>query len=285
MPALARLAYRGRVLTPPAGLLPGELRAALDRGWGLATAGLDYLPVGFGSHHWALRSTGGEPLVSIGSQFSVALYPLLAGQFFEWGQWSGPAHRRGVLDLLVAVHIAPPAVTRRARADDLAISRREDLEQALAGQPAPPSGPFARPAAELLARNGAVRALLARYDGLVARCRDERPARVLTHGEPHPGNTLLTDAGWRLIDWDTARTAPPERDLWLVDPGDGSVLAAYAEATGTPPRPWLAELFAARWDLTDIALAAAEFREPHSGDANDARSFDLLVAILNHLAS
>ena len=36
-----------------------------------------------------------------------------------------------------------------------------------------------------------------------------RPAArmVLTHGEPHPGNTMRTVDGWRLIDWDTALVA------------------------------------------------------------------------------
>ncbi|WP_432843998.1 phosphotransferase family protein [Dactylosporangium sp. CA-092794] len=39
------------------------------------------------------------------------------------------------------------------------------------------------------------------------------PGLVLTHGEPHPGNTMRTGGGWLLIDWDTALLAAPERDL------------------------------------------------------------------------
>ncbi len=34
---------------------------------------------------------------------------------------------------------------------------------------------------------------------------------VLTHGEPHPGNTLMTNGGWVVVDWDTTLIA--ERDL------------------------------------------------------------------------
>lgn len=94
----------------------------------------------------------------------------------------------------------------------------------------------------LVRRNAApIRQLLARYDGLVARAR-QRPGRaVLTHGEPHPGNTMLTPGGWVLIDWDTALVAQPERDLWLIDPGDGTMLDAYASATGVSPMPDLVE--------------------------------------------
>ena len=87
-----------------------------------------------------------------------------------------------------------------------------------------------------------IRRLLARYDGW-PQPPALRPARgVLTHGEPHPGNTMLTAAGWLLIDWDTALVAPPERDLWSLDPGDGSILSAYADATGVRPLPRCIEL-------------------------------------------
>ena len=57
-----------------------------------------------------------------------------------------------------------------------------------------------------------------------------------------------------LIDWDTALTAPPERDLWSLDPGDGSILGAYAALTGVTPRPLLLDLYRLRWDIADIAV-------------------------------
>jgi aminoglycoside phosphotransferase (APT) family kinase protein len=42
------------------------------------------------------------------------------------------------------------------------------------------------------------------------------PDRVITHGEPHPGNLMVTDRGPVLIGWDTVGLARPERDLWWV---------------------------------------------------------------------
>ena len=33
---------------------------------------------------------------------------------------------------------------------------------------------------------------------------------VVTHGEPHVGNAIRTEAGWMLVDWDTTLLAPPE---------------------------------------------------------------------------
>ena len=73
---------------------------------------------------------------------------------------------------------------------------------------------------------------------------------------------MLTGDGWVLIDSDTALIAPPERDLWDLDPGDGSILEAYASATGTSPQPSLLGLYRLRWDLAEIAVNVSRFRPP-----------------------
>lgn len=194
--------------------------------------------------------------------------------------------------MIVGVHAAPEAVTRRAQRDDLAIQRRADLQSALdrlGGGPAGwerPGGPYTRRAALLLAQNAApVRTLLARYDALLERIRSGPFLAVLTHGEPHPGNTMLTDDGWRLIDWDTALVAPPERDLWGLDPGDGSVLAAYADATGMTPDPLAVELYRIRWDLTDIALDSTRLLQDHSGSDDDAKTWDGLRSLVARVSA
>jgi spectinomycin phosphotransferase len=49
------------VLTEPADLDQGELRRVLERHWGVADAQLEYLPVGFGSHHWRALHPDGSP--------------------------------------------------------------------------------------------------------------------------------------------------------------------------------------------------------------------------------
>ncbi|HEY7921079.1 MAG TPA: aminoglycoside phosphotransferase family protein, partial [Streptosporangiaceae bacterium] len=282
------------MLTPPDGLPEAVLVLALGRSWGMAVTSMEYRPVGWGSHHWAvadaagtrwfvtvdelenkrlsasepldagfarlrsaleaamdLRACGaafvvapvpardGEPLTRVNDRFGVAVYPFADGQSFDGGEFSSPAHRLSVLGLLVDTHTAPPAASRRALADDFAVPYRDELEAACApaGEVAD-CGPYARPVS-LLARQHAapLQRLLARYDALVLAARAQDARMVLTHGEPHPGNTMLTAGGWVLIDWDTALVAPPERDLWDLDPGDGSILDAYAQATGTSPRP------------------------------------------------
>ena len=51
--------------------------------------------------------------------------------------------------------------------------------------------------------------LFEHYDRLVAGVAGRPERMVLTHGEPHPANTLKTSEGWMLVDWDTTLTAAP----------------------------------------------------------------------------
>jgi spectinomycin phosphotransferase/16S rRNA (guanine(1405)-N(7))-methyltransferase len=228
----------------------------------------------------------GEPMTRTGDRFGVALYPFIDGQSFAWGDFSAAGHRRAVLDLVLAVHCAPAAARRHAWRDDFAIPHRDEMEAAIYSAGLADCGPYARPAARLMASHQApLRRLLSRYDELAGRGRAQQSRAVITHGEPHPGNTMLTKDGWRLIDWDTALIAPPERDLWDLDPGDESILAAYADATGAALLPSMIELYRIRWDLADIAVDASRFRRPHSGSADDDQSFDLLRSVVERVSA
>ena len=122
--------------------------------------------------------------------------------------------------------------------------------------------------------------MLARYDQLTDTARRSGLAAVLTHGEPHPGNTMRTADGWRLIDWDMVLLAPAERDLWWLDLGAGSMLAAYADAASRAPRPDLLELYRLRWDLADLAEFGAQLTGPHPGNDDDAKSFGVLESLV-----
>ena len=180
---------------------------------------------------------GGEPAARVNGRFALAVYPFVAGQSFDWGEFSSSAHRLSLLGLLADMHTAPAIASRHALPDDFAVPFRDELEAACVpdGDVAD-CGPYARPLSLLVRQYSApIHRLLARYDTLVLEARARGGRTVLTHGEPHPGNTMLTGDGWVLIDWDTALIAPPERDLWDLDPGDGSILEAYASATSAAP--------------------------------------------------
>lgn len=253
----------------------GRLRAALTAALALYDSGHDYAVA-------PLPTRDGAPVIRLGARFAVAVYPFVVGRSFGWRDFESPAHRSAVLDLVISVHGAPASVRRHAIGDDFAVPHRDELEATLRAPDAmPDDGPYARPAAVLLAKHaGAVQDLLDRYDRLVAAARAGSASAVLTHGEPHPGNTLLTASGWRLIDWDTALVAPPERDLWALDPGDGSAWRAYEQATGVAPRRSVLELYRLRWDIADIVVCVAGFRHPHTGTADDAKSWDILESLV-----
>jgi spectinomycin phosphotransferase/16S rRNA (guanine(1405)-N(7))-methyltransferase len=229
----------------------------------------------------------GEPVARLGGRFAVAVYPFIAGQSFEWDEFTSAERRRQMLDLVAAVHTAPAAARRHALADDFAVPHRDELTAAcgVAGEAAD-CGPYARPLSLLVRQHAApLKRLVARYDQLVRRARAEPAGVVLTHGEPHPGNTMrAADGRWLLIDWDTVLVAPPERDLWDLDPGDGTVLDAYVRATGTVPRPPLLDLYRLRWDIADIAGDVSRFRRPHTGTAEDAETWALLSSLIRRVS-
>jgi hypothetical protein len=259
----------------------GRLRAALAAARDLRDCGRMFVVA-------PVPARDGGPAARADDGFAVAVYPFIDGQGFEWGEFSSSAHRLGVLDLVAAVHTAPASASRHAMADDFAVPCRDELEAAceLAGDVAD-CGPYARAVSLLVRQHAApVQRLLDRYDRLVMQARAAPARAVLTHGEPHQGNTMLTaDGCWLLIDWDTALVAPPERDLWNLDPGDGTVLDAYASATGVSPRPALLDLYRLRWDIADLAVDVRRFRRPHAGSIDDDKSWELLTSLVKRVSS
>ncbi|BCJ74665.1 hypothetical protein CS0771_42090 [Catellatospora sp. IY07-71] len=251
-----------------------RLRAALSVARSLHDSGLAFAVA-------PLRARRGEPLVRVGA-FAAALYPHLDGQSFGWGEYTAPGHREAVLEMVVAVHTAPAAARRGALRDDFTVPHLDGLHAALSGD-TPDCGPYAHRAVRLLTAHARpVRDLLTRYERRVEEHRDA-PV-VLTHGEPHPGNTMLTPDGWRLIDWDTVLLAPPERDLWLLAADDDTIHTAYAQATGHTPDSSLLDLYRERWTLADIAVDLARFRQPHAATPDDTKTFAILTEIITTLS-
>jgi spectinomycin phosphotransferase/16S rRNA (guanine(1405)-N(7))-methyltransferase len=323
------------MLTPPGDLPENTLAEALAAGWGMRVAALNYLPVGWGSHHWdavdsrgsrwfitvdelenkrvsadeslddgfarlraslrsaaALRKAGcefviapviandAESLLRFGARFAVAVYPFTEGRTFRWDEWTAEG-RTGTLSMVAAVHLAPERVRAVALREEFWVPFRDQLEAACGGREPAECGPYTRATFRLLREHGAaVRRQLTQYDRLAGAARARPERYVLTHGEPHPGNTMLTADGWRLLDWDTVLVAPPERDLWALDTGDGSVPAAYAAATGVAPLPELIEFYRMGWDVKDMAYDAARFFRPHADSADDRETWDGLTSLV-----
>lgn len=269
----------------PLDVVAARLAAALGTARALADGG----------HRFVVApepTVDGEVVHRLGERWAVSIMRWSEGQPGEWGAPRTPDERSQVLDLLVELHGVPPEVTPEVEVDDLAVEARGALERALAELDTPwtegPLGEQARQLVRVRAPAGPRHRLFHRYDELVelAAARPER--FVLTHGEPHPGNLITTDGGLRLVDWDTVRLAPPERDLWLLlegDADDAELLRAYETATGRVVDHEALELFRLRWDLTDVALFTRRLHGPHEGGADDQAALAHLASALDRLAA
>jgi hypothetical protein len=325
------------MFTRPDDLDDATLIGQLSDHWNISVDDIEYLAVGFGSHHWRAIASGQSWFVTVddldvklrdradsrhqafvrlqsaldtarllhdrglafvvapipavdgsvvrrtGDHFAIAVYPHIDGRTHTWGPYESHRDRSAVLQRLIAVHGATADASAPARLDDFSIQNRDDLEQSIAGVPSD-TGPFAHPANALLAQHARVLTrLLVEYDHLADEARRAGHRNVVTHGEPHMGNTMVTEQGWLLVDWDTALLAPPERDLWMVAAGDRSIIDLYTASTGREVLDRALEMYRLAWDLNDMSVYAALFRRPHT-DTRDAReSFDNLMRLLDGL--
>jgi hypothetical protein len=225
-----------------------------------------------------------EPFVQF-DDYAVALYPYIEGRSFSFEESLGEDDRHHVLELVIALHTAPIAAIRPPAMDGFVVPWLDRVVRSMRlASSAGSIGPHAAVASRLLIDNeGEIRALIARYRALVARYLADPGPVVVTHGEIHPGNVMVTSTGWMIVDWDTVLLAPPERDLWRLAQGGGSVLRAYAEATGTAPHEWLIDLYGIRWDLADLASFAAEFSRPHEDTEDSRKALELLHSVVGRL--
>jgi spectinomycin phosphotransferase len=134
------------------------------------------------------------------------------------------------------------------------------------------TGPYGEPARHALrARFDRIRNWAASYGELAHEALATRDTWVPTHGEPHLGNQLVTSEGRRLVDWESLKLAPLERDLrCLVDSGIG-----WARSYGLTEPDWrMVEMFDLEWRLSEIVEYAAWFSHPHAGTASDTIAFE-----------
>jgi len=223
----------------------------------------------------AVPSASGATVVRIASNFAVSV--------FEWLEIEpSPDPSPAIAASLIArLHRSWRAHPVPALREDFRIPHRASLESSLAELNQPwLGGPYTESArAELLACHEVVQSTLMEYDALARAAEKSRVAWCLTHGEPNGGNLVRDRAGnWLFVDWESARIAPPERDLWEL--GD-SALARYLElAGGRPPRTDLLHLYELWYALAETSVYLLQFRTPHTDDDNMAESWQNYLSYL-----
>jgi spectinomycin phosphotransferase/16S rRNA (guanine(1405)-N(7))-methyltransferase len=214
----------------------------------------------------------------IGDTYAIALYPYVEGRRFGFGHVFGPHDRQSVITTLAALHASAEPTRRTARQETFDLPQRQLLVDALNERDTRwDSGPYGEPARELVKTHlPMIERLLARHDQAAAGARDHPDRMVLTHGEPHPGNLIETGEGWKLVDWDTALLAPPERDLWSLHPTADPAESSYTDLTGRQLERSMLTFYREAWALNDIAAYVSQFREPHTDDANQREAWTSL---------
>ncbi|GIE31005.1 hypothetical protein Ait01nite_040500 [Actinoplanes italicus] len=224
----------------------------------------------------------GAVLRRLGHRYALAVFPMIEGVAGEFGPHPD-ADLPEMTALLTALHRATDTVAHLAPRDDLRLPGRAGLLEALADLDRPwTSGPHAEPARHLLGRHqDRIRRRLADFDRLAHLVGETAADWVITHGEPHPGNVLRTSGGLRLIDWTTARIAPPARDLWMLTPAFAGLTTGSAGlTTGSAGLPSGIAFHRVRWVLADVAAFTADLRAPHGDGADAAAALRYLTAYL-----
>jgi Phosphotransferase enzyme family len=231
-----------------------------------------------------ITSKTDDPFVQF-ARYAVALLPFIDGQGFSFEESFGEADRDQILELVGELHRVPTTAIRPPAMDGFVVPWLDQLERSMHHDREDGSnGPNEAVASQLLIDHEAkIRRLITRYGTHVARYLRVPCPVVVTHGEIHPGNVMATPEGWVIVDWDTVLLAPPERDLWRLAQGGGSVLRAYEDATGTAPNEWLVDLYGIRWDLAEIASFAAEFRKPHEDTEDSRKALEILHSVVGRL--
>jgi len=222
----------------------------------------------------------GQAAAQTSDRYSLVVHPHVTGtDAGEGGKFTRDGDRQAVVDMLIQLHHARAG---RPAAEDFVVPNLDAL-QAMLRHPGGTwrSGPYAQRAHDLLVSHAAdLQALISGYDRLARRVASQPERMVITHGEPHSGNVMVTASGLLLVDWDTTLLAPPERDLWDLVSDDPALLDYYAAATGTRLDDTALSLYRLWYDLFEIGGYLRLFHSPHQDTADTAESWKNLEHFL-----
>lgn len=227
-----------------------------------------------------IPAADGEVVTRLSDRYSLVVHPYLEGHDAgDDGEFTSDDDRCAVADLLVKVHATRVG---HPRPDDFAVPKLDTVRTMMATTHEQlRTGPYAQPAQALLRAHASdLGTLIGAYQDLARRVADRPERMVITHGEPHASNVIITSEGPVLVDWDTVLLAPPERDLWHLAGADPSPLDHYAAATGAEVDEEALTLYRLWFDLAEIGEYLTLFRSPHDDTADTSESWKNLKHFL-----
>lgn len=225
------------------------------------------------------RAPDGRVVAPAGNWW-LSVWPWIEGRTATDGRYERAEDLGGVLERLRLLHEHPVPEHESKLVDDLTLPGRSellDVVDRLGDRTLDRKGPYAAETAARVADHAArLRADVARYD-TIAEARATNPTPfVVTHGEPHAANVVHTADGPVLIDWDTARIAPRERDLWSLVGHDGWE-QWYGDVDVSDD---VVELYRLQWDLSEVADYAGPLLRADERTADLDVAFDAVRRLL-----
>ncbi|WP_194897650.1 phosphotransferase [Catenulispora pinisilvae] len=305
------------MLNPPDAFSEDDLRLLLANNWGLTAARLEYVPVGFGSHHWSVRdSRGGRWFVNVDE---LAAFPLATDDPLR-SLRNALSVPRALVDHGHRLTVAPErtgdgAVLAELGEQGFAVSVYRQLagesfdwqpwdqtEATLTAEALAvvtelhrvPESAWGSPEVETftIARRASLDAVLAgdRPDPAAGPYADRAAELVSQHA---PTISAVLDHYDRLAE--TARGRPDRFVLTHGEPHLGNYMRAYGRLLlidwdsaliGPPERdlwsfglgePRFRELYQLRWDLSETAVDLARFAARHTDGDNERATWTNLV--------
>jgi hypothetical protein len=132
----------------------------------------------------------GQVIGSLDSCHALTLSPYLDAAPNHFEDPIDDGDRAAIIDLLATLHTVAPTGIQVPRRP-LELANRQAIGRALASLDVPwNGGPWAEPGRELLTRyERPLRQAFARFDSLLDRVHEAGGPHVITHGEPHPGQS------------------------------------------------------------------------------------------------
>lgn len=267
-----------------------EILELVRERWEPRADAVEHLPVGWGAHHWRV-DVEGEPVLfatldpdlprhtlatlaaayataaGLGLDFVWPSLPSVEGQYVValgarklsvtgWLDGQRPAESVPELpDLLARLHAAPRPASALPWTCEVEPALGDRLRDLLQQPWADPLGPAARElVVEHLAQVGAWTREHARLVALA-----DPSTYVVTHGEPHVRNQWIARGRTWLIDWESLRLAPRERDLATL----------VHEGRDVDHDREMVRLFDLEWRLGEIWSFVRWLQGPHVGDTDD----------------